>query len=507
MTNKHKNLLLLILIIAFGIFLRTININRYLTWQDEAETIINSIQVIEDGYPHGYFKGKPMFESISFIKINDPIYRYASANYYGSKYENNKGWLTYYYLAPFIKTFGVSETSTRLPFLLFYVLTTIVLYAFSNKLFKNKKIALLATFIFAIDYFAIYYEPQARYYAITIFLSLLSLYLNYLYIHSKKSKHLFLLTTVIILIFHTHIILCLSLGLFFIYYDFIKTKKIKFNRYIIYNLAYFLLFTIPWLILVEFWVNFHTHNVLDNKESIKILLPLMAIITYIIIIFIKKILENKTKIEISKTINIYLLYSCLTYVVIVPMFIPIESFTPRLFIPLIPVCSIIFAKLFYEIFKNKKTLKKNTTYILIILLIYILLLTKTGHYENYGTTNNIRDMINYAKEINLTQEDMITLNWQDLPLSLYTDYNVYHTTTLQADFFNNYQGRILAIFLYKHIEKDLPKKSVLSTYVNTHKFWLIDNDNFKIYYPRLSTCEQKTLGNDILLFDCPALSE
>jgi len=124
MTNKHKNLLLLILIIAFGIFLRTININRYLTWQDEAETIINSIQVIEDGYPHGYFKGKPMFESISFIKINDPIYRYASANYYGSKYENNKGWLTYYYLAPFIKTFGVSETSTRLPFLLFYVLTT-----------------------------------------------------------------------------------------------------------------------------------------------------------------------------------------------------------------------------------------------------------------------------------------------------------------------------------------------------------------------------------------------
>jgi|GEM_PF-6620856 hypothetical protein len=503
MTNKHKNLLLLILIIAFGIFLRTININRYLTWQDEAETIINSIQVIEDGYPHGYFKGKPMFESISFIKINDPIYRYASANYYGSKYENNKGWLTYYYLAPFIKTFGVSETSTRLPFLLFYVLTTIVLYAFSNKLFKNKKIALLATFIFAIDYFAIYHGQQARYYSIFIFLNIWSLYLNYLYLHSKKNIHLFWLTTSLILMFHTHIVLCLFLGLFFIYYDFIKTKKIKFNRYIIYNLAYFLLFTIPWLILVEFWVNFSTHDINNNKELTKLLWLLLIILVPIIIKYIFITIGKREKLRISKKINTYIFTFFSLYIIFVPLIIPAESLTTRILSPLIPLSSIAFAILFWQIFIYKKEPKKYIIILLTGLLIYIPLF-RILKANGYGTANGIIDILDYAEKIKLSNDDLLTVNWQDFPIALKSDYNVYLTQTLQPDFYNNYPNRILTFFMYDHLYINNP--TVHRTWLQQHDFWLYQ-DQFQDYKPRLEQCQKDWLNNHVLVFDCPALSE
>ena len=89
MKNNKKYLLLLGLIIVLGFCLRYINIGKHILWVDEAETVINTIQVIEDGYPHGYFKGQPIHENISYIKIEDPVYRYASTNYYGSKYENS----------------------------------------------------------------------------------------------------------------------------------------------------------------------------------------------------------------------------------------------------------------------------------------------------------------------------------------------------------------------------------------------------------------------------------
>ena len=501
MINKHKNIFLLILIIVFGIFLRTANTNKYLIWQDEAETIMNSIQVVEDGYPHEYFEGRKIFENESFIKIDDPVYRYASTNYYGSKYENNKGWLPYYYLAPFIKFFGVSESSTRLPFIIFFVLTAILVFLLAKKISKNKKIALLATFIFTIDYFSIYYGQQARYYSIFLFLSTWSLYLNYLYLENKKNIHLFWLTTSLILMFHTHIISFIFLSMFFIYYDIIKTKQIKFNKYIIYNIIYLLLFTVPWLILVKFWVNFYTHNTLSTEEGVKILWLLLSVMICVIIAYIKIIFKDKIKIK--ENINVYLLNFSIAYIIIVPILIPSESIATRLFIPLIPIFSIVLAKLFYEIFKNKKLLKKNIFYITIVLILYISLFTQTRQLENYGTTNNTKYVIEYAKETNLTKQDIITSNWQDLPLALYTDYDVYKITTLQPDFFNNYQNRIIAIFSYKHIERDNPKKNMV---LSTHEFWL-KHEDFEEYYPRLSTCEQKTLEENTLIFDCPALSE
>ncbi|MCD4761283.1 hypothetical protein K8R42_05335, partial [bacterium] len=87
MQNK-KYLILLILIIVLGLGLRLINSQKIL-WMDEGETVIKATQIANGELPNAYFKGKILYENSSNIKIDDPIYKYASRNFIGSKYENN----------------------------------------------------------------------------------------------------------------------------------------------------------------------------------------------------------------------------------------------------------------------------------------------------------------------------------------------------------------------------------------------------------------------------------
>ena len=51
---------------------------------NEAETTINTMQVLERGYPSDTYKGKPLYENDSFITEENPKYALASNNYYNS---------------------------------------------------------------------------------------------------------------------------------------------------------------------------------------------------------------------------------------------------------------------------------------------------------------------------------------------------------------------------------------------------------------------------------------
>lgn len=495
--------IILLLIILFGFALRLVNIDKNVLWQDEVETTINTIQVVEDGYPHGYFKGKPIFETKAYIEIEDPIYKYTPTNYYGSKYENNKGWLTYYFLAPFIKIFGVSEKSARLPFFIFYILTTLFIFLVSQLFFKNKKISLLATLFFSVDYFAIMYGKQARYYGIFMFLPLATFYFNYLYIQKNKSKYLFWLTTLLILTFHTHIVLSLFLILFFLYYDFIKTKKIKINRILILNGLYFLVLTIPWLFLVKFWVNFLTHSDIYNpNDGIKLLWILGIFIVLVFIKFYKNITKNKYNPEISKKIPEEILYFFWTYIIFLPLTIPSESFAIRIFIPLLPFFAIIFSYLLFKITKHKYDIK-YLTIIVIFILSYTIIFMTLRQYTYYGKTNWINNVFSYAQTTNFdSKNDIILSSWQDLSLAFYSDYQIYRTETIRPDYVNNYPNRVLFVFPFKHLENACPKGKVCN--FQDPLLWM-NIKPYSFFEPRLKNCQNKLIKDEILLFDCPAL--
>ncbi len=508
--NLEKNYkIILLLIILFGLSLRLINIGKDLLWVDEAETVINSLQVINDGYPNAYFEGEPIYENGDSIKapINDPIYRYASSNYLGSKYENNKGWFTYYYLAPWLKIFNWSELSARLPFLLFYILTIILIFLLSEKLWKNKKISLLACFLFAIDFWSIEYGQQARYYSPLIFSSLLTLYFNYLYILNKKNRFLFLTTSALLLTFHIHIIAFLVIAIFLFYYDLIKNKYLKINRLFLYNLLYLLFGTLPWLILVKFWVNFYTHlngQDVDNNEATiaKLFWLIIVFLIYSNYKILNKLLPQYNTIT-KKIIPEYLSIFTIIFIIFIPLLIPGESWSSRIFIPLLPIIMMMMANILHEIFgRNNKYFKYQLFQIIILSSLYFILFFAMNNQINAFKTDWIRKTLAYSNNNGFQKNDIIITNWQVLSFILYSEKKVYDIRVIRPDFINNYPHRILAVFWLAD-ERGVMKNASFQEKQNG-KYYYLSEKYFK-NIERFKNCQKNNIDENVIILDCPPL--
>ncbi len=510
--DLEKNYKIILLIITlFGLGLRLININKDLLWADEAETVINSLQVIKDGYPNAYFEGEPIYENGESIKapIEDPVYKYASSNYIGSKYENNKGWFTYYYLAPWLKIFNWSELSARLPFLIFYILTSILIFLFSQKLWENKKISFLASLLFALDFWSIKYGQQARYYSPLILSSLLALYFNYLYILHQKNKFLFLTTTALLLTFHIHIIAFLILIIFILYYNLIKNRHLKINRIFLVNILYLLSGTLPWLILVKFWTNFYTH--LANEEVIKDEATIAKLFWLIIILLIyssykllTKICPEYTKI-IKKISPEYLSIFTIIFIIFIPLLIPGESWSSRIFIPLLPIIMMILAYVLYKLLTPPgEYLKYYISYLIFLPGLYLLLFFAMNNQMYAFKTDWIKETLNYSDTNRFQQNDIILTNWQVLSFILYSEKKVYDINVIRPDFINNHPNRILAVFwLADEIgvttnTTDEEKQIGKDYYISEKYVKNID---------RLKSCKKSNINQNTIIFDCPPLEK
>ena len=70
--SKRFAVSLIILVAALGVTLRAWGINRHLLWQDEAESGIYALQILEAGYPNAEFHGERLYENRSFIESASP---------------------------------------------------------------------------------------------------------------------------------------------------------------------------------------------------------------------------------------------------------------------------------------------------------------------------------------------------------------------------------------------------------------------------------------------------
>lgn len=92
-----------------------------------------------------------------------------------------------YISAPFIKIFGLNEFATRAPAALFGVLNVILIYFLAKTLFKNKFLALSASFFLAISPYNLQFSRHHHELNIALFFILLGLILFYKAIN-KKAK-------------------------------------------------------------------------------------------------------------------------------------------------------------------------------------------------------------------------------------------------------------------------------------------------------------------------------
>ena len=223
--KRAKVLLLLILIIVLGSFLRIYKLGSESFWIDEAATVYttkqDAIDIVKDIYTtleHApkYFKGGGI-----------PPFYLVLANYW-------------------TKLAGLSEAKLRLLSAMFGVISVYVIFLVGKDIF-DERVGLVSAFLLSINYLQINYSQEARPYSLGILLTLLSVYFLLKALNKKK---LFYWTAYIIssaLLIYTHyfgFLILIFEGLFLLLY--LREYKNSIKSFLISAVSIFVLY-IPWL--------------------------------------------------------------------------------------------------------------------------------------------------------------------------------------------------------------------------------------------------------------------
>src|SRR3989338_2055816 len=444
---KKGGWLILLLIIFFWFFLRIRNLSEPYLWQDEAESAIYAFQILDQGYHHSEFRGETLYENKLIFLSDGGKYQYQSTNFFGSRYEKNKGWLPYYLMALSFKVLGASNFSARLPSVLISVLTIILVF-FLTKEFFSIGLSLSAAFLYAINYAAIYYERQARYYSLEIFLVIINLYLFYLFLKTKKDKFLFLTSVGLILLFYTHIVIFLTLVAFLAGYYFCENRNFLIfkNKIFWLSAAVFLVLTIPWL----YWVKFsQVSSYAFSRFRYNLLMLFFISLNLLILAAIKFLYQyltkKKFKLNLQKEKFFYLIFFLVLSTVMISLILPGESLASRAFVICLPFLTIFLAYYFFQIFSSFFAFK-NLVLFGLFFVWFIFLFSTWGLIFNQDYNFDwIKALVDYLKSENISADTLILSAYEQFPLMFYTKNPVQAIWPLSCEFLKNYPQRLIFV--------------------------------------------------------------
>lgn len=136
--KKHIHIVLLVIVFALAFFLRFYQLGHvpYGFYQDESAIGYNAYSILKTGRDE-YGKFLPLyFKSFGDYKL--PVYIYSTV--------------------PSIMLFGMTEFAVRFPSAFFGFLSVVMTYFFVRELTKNKHLALLTTFLLAINPWSLHYN-------------------------------------------------------------------------------------------------------------------------------------------------------------------------------------------------------------------------------------------------------------------------------------------------------------------------------------------------------------
>lgn len=158
-----KTLKPLAFVMLIGMVLRFVLLDAYGIWHDERVSVL-----IANGLHHSLV----MDGDISTLELKSQNTLPAVVD--ATILDNGNGLLYNVILHYWLNVFGPSDFSARVLSLLFGILLIPIVYAFSERLFNSRRIAIAAAFITAIHPLFIAYAQQARPYAMTTFFTLLA---------------------------------------------------------------------------------------------------------------------------------------------------------------------------------------------------------------------------------------------------------------------------------------------------------------------------------------------
>ncbi|MFH1236308.1 MAG: glycosyltransferase family 39 protein [Parcubacteria group bacterium] len=477
-----------LLLVGVGIRM-FVGAERYL-WQDEAETVINSLQVLEDGYPHGKFEGKPLFENSSTILSNDPKYAYESTNYYGSTFERNKGWLTYGYQAIFLKLFGFSEKSARWPFAALFAFSGLAIFYMGKKFFSTT-VGVLALGMYAVNYGSILFEYQSRYYALVIMLTLFGLITMYRALTTRSWTWYMLTALMLILQFHTSVVSALAMIFFFILMHVKCYRPFRSSAYLplLVVLLLIMLAALPWILMVRFGVVFSLYHDYTVRVLWLILVGVIVLtLTVLRRLFPVQLTWNLTAFEK------HLWFFIAIAVAVKPLVAPAESVAARLFVELTPIFTLLIAKSIYSLIQRTKTpwyhLIHQGSQIAVIMVVFFVL---NIYFGNHGVTRTdwIEESITYLSEHPIEDGAPLFVSYQYFPFALYTNYNVDPIWPIRKSYIDAYPGTLYFLF-YNNFTTSQDFNQGATTSVEELN-----------YYQRLQKCQKNEIADKTILYECP----
>ena len=217
MPVPKAHVILLVLILILGAFLRFYGLTHHSIWWDEAGTI--------------KLAHKSSVEIVRYLKIGDspPLF--------------------YFLLDAWMKAFGSGETAVRvLPAILGFLLLP-VLYWIGSALF-GRRVGLLAAFVAAVGEFHVRYSQEVRMYTLLPLLGLLSLYMLYKAVLDDATRYWVAYAVLMTATLYTHnygVFIAASGAVFFVITA--LRQKVSWKKFLVVQglvgLAY-----LPWFLIV-----------------------------------------------------------------------------------------------------------------------------------------------------------------------------------------------------------------------------------------------------------------
>lgn len=313
-----------------------------------------------------------------------------------------------------IKLFGISAFSVRLPSAIFMSLSAVILYNLSKNNF-NRPIAILAVSFFTFSNLLIEYGQEARAYSLSVLFCIISFYFFLKLINANRNLlyYAILLGVTNALMLYTHYICILAIIIQFISIVFISFKQRNVVLYFLLSILVFAILFAP-LAMVFYnrasgimsnatWVepsrmvdSYNMFVIYNNK-------PFLAVINLIVIFFFFGLLLLK-KIQLNKKYWVVILWSIFPFITIFffsleisPIKIPM--FIPRYTLFILPAYYMLISFAYYYVLRTFKA------YYLFPLPFIILLFTFSARYDNYRQPENA---INYIKQ-NQTATSLIII--------------------------------------------------------------------------------------------------
>jgi len=216
------------------------NLGSRFLWGDEIEVAQLAKGILKVGYPTGN-DGRNILHYNIREEIQLLIYGNNNPNYVWKWHP----WLSHYVTAFSFLIFGVNTFTARLPFAVLGILSTLLLYLLARKIEKETSVANISILLLALYVPFYLYSRQCRYYALSIFLGLLTIYFYIKLIKGEKHSAIFFSIAGVLCFYTQYNLIATIYASTFLHALFFKRDRLK---QLLICFVIILLFAAPWII-------------------------------------------------------------------------------------------------------------------------------------------------------------------------------------------------------------------------------------------------------------------